>query len=439
MALPGPISGVPPEAANSFMGPVADSNGNLYYVLEEYLADGNHPMVMKSTDGGQTWTRQDVANNPTGSGAYNDMESAWVALRPTAKELVLCYMKAQSRWWGMSFRTSDHATNPDTWDTGTFATSSGQDQFGTQASESGIACCVLSDGTVRAFIRSGQGFLHRTKATTSWDTGATNITHSGVNMSRPACVVGESDTTHLFYRDHTNGRVYHRTISSTGTVGDPTRVDTNGAGTGDSYENNVIPPVYYDDAGDEVVVVGFVNASNVLRTVEVRNGTPGSEQVVSTDTVTVNPTGTTNQGPSAALAVHGTTVYAVWGDATSGDLYYASRANGGSWSSRTLLTDTGTGGSVQWLCAKVLDHGGGPVLAAVYDVGPHDDEDVSTEYNELILQTPLTVSRTDATGLADSVTFYRSDVRPTDTVALTDSTSRTLGTRVTYRCDVGVG
>lgn len=423
MALPGTMSGVPVEAANSFMGPVADSNGNLYYVIEEYLADGNHPMVMKSSDGGQTWTRQDTANGPAGSGSYNDMESAWVALRPTAKELVLCYMKGQSRWWGMSFRTSDHATNPDTWDTGTFATSSGQDQFGTTASESGIACAVLSDGTVRAFIRGtpqggNEAFLHRTKATTSWDTGSTYITHSGVDMTRPACVVGESDVTHLFYRDHTNGRVYHRTVSSSGTVGSATRVDTNGAGTGDSYMNNVVPPVYYDDGGDEVVVVGFVNSSNQLRTVEVRNGTPGSEQVVSTDTVTVDPGTTTNQGPSAALAVHGTTVYAVWGDATSGDLYYASREDGGSWSGRTLVTDTGTGGSVQWLCAKVVNHGSGPVLGCVYDVGPHDDEDVSTEYNEVVLQ---------------------SGVNQTDAIALTDSVRFRGVTRITYSCDVEVG
>lgn len=402
MALPGSITGVEPEAANGFQGPIMDSNGNLYRVTEEFLGAGgagfgNHPRMEKSSDGGQTWSRQDATNSPgyNTAGSYNDMESAWITHRPTADEIVLTYMKAQSRWWGVSYRTSDHPTNPDTWDTGTFATSSGQDQFGTQASESGIAACVLSDGTVRAFIRgtpqsANQAFLHRTKATTTWDSGATYITHASVDMTRPSCVVGESDTTYLFYRDHTNGRVYYRTVSSTGTVGSPSRVDTNGAGATDSYMNNVVPPVYYNDGGTPVVVVGFVNASNVLRTVEVRGGTPGSEQVVSTDTLVNDPPSsggqTDNMGPSAALAVHGTTVYALWGDDTSGDLYYATRPNGGSWSARTLLADTGTGNEVQWLYANVVTKpDASKILAFTYDIGPHADDGGNIQYNELAL------------------------------------------------------
>lgn len=408
--LPGLVDGVEPEAAGGWQGPHMDSNGNLYRVTEEYLGAGgagfgNHPMMMKSSDGGQTWTRVDAANSPGYGvgGSYNDLESAWLVHRPTADEVVLCYMKAQSRWWGISFRTSDHPTNPDTWDTSTFATSSGQDQFGTTASESAISGVALSDGTVRAFIRGTpqggfEAILHRTKATTTWDTGSTYITDTNTSIVRPSAVVGENDTTYLFYRDHTNGQVRYRTITSTGTVNASARVDSGGAGATDDYFNNVVPPVFYMDGSTPVAVVGFVNASNQLRTVEVRGGVVQSEQVVSTDTVTLNPlnsvgASTANQGPAAALAVHGTTLYALWGDNTSGDLYYATRANGGSWSARTLLADTGASKAVHWLYAKVnTKPNSNKVLSFTYDIGPHGDDEGEINYNELAL-----ASGTDAT------------------------------------------
>lgn len=403
--LPGQVDGVEPEAACGFVGPCVDSNGTMYRVTEEYLGAGgagfgNHPMMMKSADGGQTWTRVDAANGPGYgvAGSYNDLESAWLAHDPTNKVLWLTYMKGQSRWWGIAFRTSDHPTNPDTWDTSTFATSSGQDSFGTTASESGISSVVLSDGTVRAFIRGTpqggfQSFLHRTRSGGAWDTASSYIT-DGLNMTRPSAVVANSDTTYLFYKDHTNGQIRYRTISSTGTVGASARVDSGGAGTTASYENNVVAPVYYDDAGTPVVVVGFVNSSNVLRTVEIRGGVVGAEQQVSTDTVTVNPlnsvgSSTDNQGPAAALAVVGTTVYAFWGDNTSGDLYYATRANGGAWSARTLLADTGTSKAVHWLHARAFTYAGGNYIGYTYDIGPHADDGSDIKYNELTVAPPI--------------------------------------------------
>lgn len=398
--------GVEPEAQGGFQGPIIDGNGNLYRVTEEYLGPnlaipefGNHPMMMKSADGGITWKRMDSANGPGYGlqGSFNDMESCWIVQRTGLQQIELLYEKAESRWWGATFCTSDHATTPDTWVTASIGTSAGVETFpATVANESGIAGVSLSDGTVHAFIRgqlqSGfDSFSFRTKATATWGSG-TYIT-DGVNMTRPSAVVGESDKTYLFYRDHTNGQVRYRTITAAGSVGSSARVDSAGAGAGGAvnYMNNVVPPVYYDDAGTPVVVVGFVNASNVLRTVEIRGGVVGSEQVVSSDVLTVNPldlggTSTDNQGPSAALAVLGTTVYAFWGEVTgtSGDVFYASRPNGGSWSARTLFFDTGAGNECHWLYANKIS---ATKIGVTVDIGRHFDDDSTIIYSELSVAT----------------------------------------------------
>lgn len=447
--LPGLIDGVEPEAAGGYPGPCIDSNGAMYRVTEEYLQAGgagfgNHPMIMKSSDGGQTWTRQDATNTPGygTTGSYNDMESACLISRPTSKEVVLCYMKSQSRWWGMSFRTSDHPTNPDTWDLSTIATSSGQDSISSQASESGVQGVTLSNGTVRAFIRTHNGsfddFLHRTKVTTTWDTGATYISDA-FQMTRPQAVVANNDITYLFYKDHTNGRIYYRTISATGTVGASTRVDSGGAGTGVDYENNCMPPTYYDDAGTPVVTVAFVNASNQLRTVDVRGGAVQAEQQVSTDTVTVNPAGTEStsdsQGPSAALAASGTTLYVFWGDNTSGDLYYATRENGGSWSARTLLADSGAGGRMNWLYAKELTKpSGSKVIGYTYDVGPHADDDSNIWYNEMAVaptSTNATITPTSVSRMVIIGSPTTTGARPATIAATSVSRTVAIGTPTT--------
>lgn len=434
--LPGIVEGVEPEAGGGWQGPHRDSNGNLYRVTEEYLNDpltgtiqpgyGNHPRMMKSADGGATWQRMDAVNGPgygagvSSGNSYNDMESAWLVHRPSHHEVVLLYMKAESRWWGVSFRTSDHPTNPDTWDTSTFATSSGQDQFSTQASESAIAGVALSDGTVRAFIRGApqggfQAILHRVKTPSGgWDTAQNYITES-FDIVRPSAVVANNDITYLFYRDSTNGRVYYRTITAAGVVSPSTRVDTGGAGLGVNYENNIIVPVYYDDNGVPVVVVGFVNASNKLRTVEIRNGVVAAEHEVSTDALTTNPKnseGSTedNQASSAALAVAGKTLYAIWSNDADGNIYYATRPNGGSWGTKQLLIDTGTGNFGIWTNAKTYTINNNYVIGYTVDIGPHPDDGSNINYNELYAgsaSTTTNVSASDTASVSSSENVAR--------------------------------
>ncbi len=410
--LPGSIDGVEPEAANGWEGPFVDGNGNLYRVVEDYLGvyppgdpGANTPRMMKSSDGGQTWAEVDRSNRPgaystSGISDYADMEAAWLTQDAVNKRLWLTWTKSSTKWQAVYFRTSDHPTNPDTWNTasggnpgGSLTALAGVDSLGT-VDEVAISSVVLSNGNVRTFVRVGgtnQQLLHRlnTTGTATWNTSLSNITESGVDITKPGAVLGSNDVTYLFYHNRTNGRVHYRTVASDNTVSAMTRVDTNGTGTGTNRDNNLVNPVFYSDAGTDVATVGWVNASNQFRTAEVRGGSVGTELAVSSDTVTLNPDGTDGttgtEGPSAALAVYGTTLYALWGDNTSGDLYYATKTNGGTWSARTLLADTGASKAVHWLNANVISYGGSIYLAYTYDVGPHSDATGNILYNEMYL------------------------------------------------------
>ena len=426
--LPAKITGVEPEAIGSKAGPYIDTNGNLYRVTEEFLNNpstgtvtagyGNHPMMMKSADGGGTWVRMDAANGPGYGlqGSWNDMESSW--LEQSGTQLRLVYMKAESRHIVATFNTSDAASNPDKW----VVAESVQTTIGTQANESACAIQPLSNGDQVIFFRTGgtnQTITYKKRTAGSW--GADNVITEAFHAVRPSTTRNNSNTIYLFYRDDTNGRVYYRTLTSANVLSSATRVDTNGAGgaggSGGSgnYINNILPPVYYNDGGTDVAVVAFVNSSNQLRTVEVRGGVVGAEQQVSTNSVTINPdtttgAGTTNQGPVAALAVVGTTLYALWADSADGKVYYATRANGGSWSARTLLAQPSTtvlgGDRTLWLYANgITKPGGSTYVAYTYDVGPHLDAEGGVYYNELLVSAAsTTVNKTASDGGSLSVT-----------------------------------
>lgn len=401
--LPGLIDGIEPEAQGSFNGPYYDANGNIYRVTEELLGApgpapyGNHPMMMKSSDGGVTWVRMDAANGPGYgvTGAMNDMESSWVLQNAAAQQLYVIWMKAQGRWFSATYNTSDHATAPDSWATADNPVSGGIEQFATTASESGITGTVLSNGDCQAFVRgTPQSSLEAIKWRKRPSGTTTNaawvdkgyITDS-VGMSRPSAVRGGSDLTYLFYRG-VGGTVRYKTITAADVVSAGVQVAT-GTGASDSkYMNNVVPPVWYADSGTDVVTVAYVNGSDQLRSTEVRGGVVGSELAVSSDVLVVDPLndvggGTDNQGPSAALAVVGTTLYAFWG--TGQLIKYATKANGGTWSAATTYIDLGTGLEAQWIYANTFTRSGSTLIGLSYDVGPHADNGGTIDYNELLV------------------------------------------------------
>jgi hypothetical protein len=371
-SLPGSMEGIEPEA-HSHVPPYADGNGNLYRVVEEfYRPEPNHntPRMMKSGDGGATWVEVDEANRPTD----RDLEGSWFLQAGTA----LIYVYTDDRWVSYSsFNTSDAATNPDTWqvrdEQGITGLSAGSQQWTCAArTNDGQAWVFFSD--TLAGSNKQLAFIRRDTAG-AWSP-KTRISTDADSFAGATCVVDPvTDVTHVFHHDYANKQVFYRSLTAAGVLSEPIRIDTTGTDTAIRNYNAVTNPVVYTAGGSTVVTAMFASASGV-RAVSISDGVVGAEQVVDTAAPVISPDNsdknTGNDGPVMHLAVHGSTVHALWAVASTGDVWHSSRPHGGAWTPPGRVVDSGAG-TVSWLYANVVTLGGADILGYTYDMGPHLD------------------------------------------------------------------
>ncbi len=365
------IPGVEIES-HDHVPPMIDTRGNLYRVTEDNEAHGNRPQVMKSTDGGVTWTEQDPLHRPSsgdteGGWALQDGPTIWFVWESNDVKL-------------MRFNTSDHPTAPDTYqfqdEVVATATDPGHDQYASLAENADGSLWVAYGGGTTGAPHSS--VVRRDRQGTYSNR---EIIDPAAATSAPRLVKGTGDRTYVFYKSADN-RIYFRSLTRDGTLSAPTRVDSGGTSSIPTPLTNVVS---YADGGDEVLVVLFADPDGILRSVDVRNGVPGPEQVVSATPVTINPGATTNDAAVAHLAVAGTSVIAMWSDAADGDVYTDQRLAGGRWGPDTLRVDTGTGTArdVQYVYLNVLRRSGSQATVGfTYDVGPTVDDDSNIFYAE---------------------------------------------------------
>ena len=369
--VPYEIPGVEVES-HDHVPPMIDSRGNLYQITEDIKSNGNRPQVMKSTDGGVTWVEQDALHRPTtgdteGGWALQDGPTIWFAWQSSDVRL-------------MRFNTSDHPTAPDSYQI--------QNEVAAPPSDPGPQYASLAknaDGSlwVAYGSRPSSGPRSAVVRRDPQGTYGSPVTiDPAVATTAPRLVKGTGDRTYVFYKDQANNRIYFRSLSAAGALSAPTRVDSGGTHPTETPLTNVVS---YADGGDEVLVVVFAGPDGILRSVDVRNGVPGPEQVVSSTPVTIDPGVTTNLAAVAHLAVVGTTVIAAWSDAANGDVYSDQRLDGGQWGPDTRRVDTGTGTArdVQYVYVNVLRQSGDQATVAfTYDVGPTVDDDSNIFYGQ---------------------------------------------------------
>lgn len=370
-AAPYEVPGVEIES-HDHVPPMIDSRGNLYQITEDIKANGNRPQVMKSTDGGVTWVEQDALNRPP----IGDTEGGW-ALQDGAT-IWFAWQSSDVRL--MRFNTSDHPTAPDSYQFQNEVVAPPSDpgpQYVSMARNADGSLWVAygaapSGGPRSAVVRRDLQGTYGSRVTID----------PGLATTAPRLVKGTADRTYVFYKDQANDRIYFRSLSAAGALSAPTRVDSGGTHPTETPLTNVVS---YADGGDEVLVVLFAGPDGILRSVDVRNGVPGPEQVVSSTPVTIDPGVTTNLAAVAHLAVVGTTVFAMWSDAANGDVYSDQRLDGGQWGADTLRVDTGAGTDrdVQYVYVNVLRQSGGQATVAfTYDVGPTVDDDSNIFYGQ---------------------------------------------------------
>lgn len=434
-ALPGLIGlygnpTVQPETQGHVI-PVRDGNGNWYWFGEGTIAyDTNRPHPSKSTDGGITWKPAVTFANRDQTA--RDLESAWVIKSGT---VMYAFVNRDDTAWCLRLRMSDHATNPDSWDTtevvDTGMSSSGVIQF--------IGANLLSTGEMWAFYT---GVLSGANNTISYKKRATNGTYgtrqtlvSANNCVGASPVTGAGDLTYVYYKDLTADALVYKTLTAAGVLSAATTV-----ASGTAISSQSVPhtnPIYYDDAGTEVIGIAYTNDAGVLKYREIRGGVLQTEETISSAAVTQNPGSTDSQSAVAHLAVDGTTVHALWSRAADGDLMHDSRVLGTGWGTETV--EWASGGSTGWyIYCDVVTIGTDVKLAYIYDQGTHVDDASNNNFNMKQLRTTggggttVTLGLPAETDTAHALTRSKADelglAVETDTAhALTRSKTVTLG------------
>ena len=417
--LPGTLTGVMPEG-HGHLGPYTDTNGNVYTVIEDFLANGNSPMAMKSADGGQTWNEIDRAGRPT----TGDLEGSWTVQVGTT--IYFAWQKSSAHIYMAAYNTSDAPSNPDKW------VIQRQEIHVplTDPEEQYISMVARSNGDLVAFYATeagsgGQqiGYKIRSAATGTW--GPQTLLDTSKNTGQVVAERGANDTIHIFYKDHTNQHILYKSLSSSGVLSAARQVDTSGTHTIHSPMSNA---VYYDAAGAERIVVAWANASKILKASVIENGIPSAEQTVSDVPVVINPGITDNIAAITHLAVDGTTVHALYADESTQDIWHDSSANGTGWGVDMEIDDDLT---VQWLSGlnAYTNRTGQRVLGYIYDTSPHADDGGNIRYNELALSGAKPYAALNGTVTDDglptgsTVTSQWSQVSGPGTVTFTDATA----------------
>jgi hypothetical protein len=383
----GVLGGCYPESPCR-MGPIADGNGNLY-VFEEYADTSAWPVLLKSTDGGDSWSVCAGGGEPTWSGS-KDLEGVDVQL--VSHVLHIASTKGIDTAYHQ-YNTSSHGT-PDTWavkdervvDTGAAPT------------DQKVSMVVRSDGTVIAAYRTNTAndiYYRIRSAAGSWGTPVELDTANSTDFTDVWMVVGESDVTYIFYYDYTNTTLYYKTLSAADSLSGRTSVAT-GLDTGSTYEKPMFGVIYYDDGGVEVITVGYKAADDTLYTRQLRDGALQTAQQVSTTTVRNHPAGASSQQPVADLVNTGTTLWCLYADAATSDVWKASNAAGAGWGSSTEVLDAV---SADYVRGRIFTHSSGNGGATVYGFTWDDGAGLTgfVKYAEFSITTQQNASVTPTT------------------------------------------
>ncbi len=381
---PGYIGGTYPETPCK-IGPYVDANGNIY-VLIEPAESQNDPIMIKSTDGGDTWREMDGAGRPT----TNDLEGLDVV--QVGDTLHILHQEGSEVVFHR-FTMSDHATTDDEWtiiDEAVDTVTTTSDQVCTLA--------VLADGSIRGFYADGGSpmrVFYKTRSTGgTWGSRQTLDTEASKNFIAPFCVMGENDLVHVIYKDDTlgEGEIFHRSLNSSDTLSARESI-ASGVDTGSTSDRvPFVPPVYWDSSGEEKIMILYqITGEKLFAKVITDDGSPSSQVTMSDLDVERNEGG--NHMVIAHAALDGTVVHVVYSELSVMDGWHGQEGDEGGWGTDVeILPDV----TMHWVKTNVFTHspanGGNTVLGIVWDNGS-DGGTGRIFYDEVVLATPALLTR----------------------------------------------
>jgi len=308
-------------------------------------------MVVKSTDGGETWEEIDSGNRPVA----DDLEGFATDL---FEDTIYMLHQTSDDVWLHSFRTSDHPTNPDTWDVGDELVMSPEEPP-TQVA----AVAVRSDGSIVG-VYGGPEKIHYKIRSTGGTWGEETIVEEDGSaiLSGPMVVVGANDVVHLAYTRN-DGTAWYRRIQQDGKLTAGEQLAT-GIGTSEADVGSILPLVYIAETNTVVIIYRLATGKLWERRV-IDHNAPTDPLQVSDRNVVQNAVDADQTGADAIA--DGTTVHVLFIEQGSGSIYHTQSDEAGDWQPATLRIDGING---QWVRGTLLTHLHGPnVYGFVYDAG----------------------------------------------------------------------
>lgn len=353
------IGGCYPETPTK-VGPYVDGNGNIYAVIEfSHNSPYNSLLIIKSADGGMTWREMDGSNRPT----ERDVEGVDVVQAGDKLHI----LHAKSSVYYHCFRTSDHATNPDSWETVDEAVDETIVAHGTEV----CSLAVRSDDSLVAFYVDvpADAIIRYKIRDGTWGSQQTLDSGSGIDYISPVCVLGYDDETYVFYKDDTNSNLYYNTIDKSDVKGTRQTVATDLSYTTTADNQPMTEAIYYDSDGDEKVMIVYQKTAGPIYSRVVTNGgAPGSEATVSDNDVERDEGG--NHMVIASLVVDGDTARVIYSQETTMDIWYTINDNEGGWNADVEIKDAV---AATWVRANLVTHaavnGGHTALGYIWQNG----------------------------------------------------------------------
>lgn len=350
------------------LGPWEASNGDLYFLMEPSETD-NRMMAVKSTDGGATWREVDGANRPR----TGDLEGVGQAI--VGDRIHTLHQTSDHVFYHL-FRTSDHPTQPDTWEITDERLASPVEP---PVQVADIA--VRSDGSVVGVYGNLDRVLVRTRSPQGqWSAETVVDADIDRDLSGPVVALGADDTVHFAYTG-IDGSAWYRQILSNGDL-TPGQQLASGLGTRVEDAGGILPLVYLPESDTVSIIYRLDNGELWERRA---NGAGVlSEPVQVTSRAVITNAADAEQVGADAIG-YGPSVHVLFIEQDTGRLFHTSRGPEGSWSEPSLEID---GANVMWVRGAVVKQGTeGAAYGYVYDAGSFGGSGMN-KYAEVPLSAP---------------------------------------------------
>ena len=373
------LSGVTFPLRHVGLGPFKSSAGNFYFFGRDSVNTG-HIEPHKASDPTSSFTAQTTKLMSSGN--------------TTAIEAAVCYQQGDLVYVFTQISTGavyhnrfDMAT--DAWGIATSATTiAAASQAPTTGSTFVSAVYRPTAGELVLAYCAGQtamssGFNMVRYARVNASTGAiigsaTNVDNGGsVNWTGPVAVLGASDRVHIFFTDNTNFRQYQRTLTAANALETfPAQYLTAGAVILHSHG----PGISYVDSGTTKVRVPVFSGSSGTERTRLVKLDSADAPTISTDTPLADvSTAAINSQSIHTVAGDGTTLYYLYSDNSTQDLWRdTSTGGGGAWGTDVEEWDAAT---INRITANVYDRSGSKLAMVVDDNG-------TLKYAEIALAAP---------------------------------------------------